>query len=185
MRAPRPPQRQIAEEDECPVCGNELPPKGPGGDETARERHVEECIAGHFVGGDSGGNNRSSTASAAAMSAPDLLAAAAGTASASSAPSAMSPLSIQDSAGRERASSSAAVGSPSDAPRRRATGNRMLTYIATEKDCVGDDGEPAECIICLEEYEAGQEMGRLNCLCKFHKVSCTDPTLTEKVRELT
>ncbi|KAK3215871.1 hypothetical protein GRF29_8g1341557 [Pseudopithomyces chartarum] len=42
-----PPRRQIPEEDECPVCGEELPPKGPDGDESERTQHVEDCIALH------------------------------------------------------------------------------------------------------------------------------------------
>jgi hypothetical protein len=40
-----PRRRQIAEEDECPVCGNELPPKGADGDDTERTQHIEECIS--------------------------------------------------------------------------------------------------------------------------------------------
>jgi len=53
----------------------------------------------------------------------------------------------------------------------RMTGG-MLQYLSTEKDCVGDNGEgEAECVICFEEFAVGVEMGRLECLCKFHKVS--------------
>ncbi|KAK2827845.1 hypothetical protein FQN49_007284 [Arthroderma sp. PD_2] len=48
---------------------------------------------------------------------------------------------------------------------------RMLTFNATEKDCVGTDGVHPECTICMEEYEVGVELARLECLCKFHK-SC-------------
>jgi len=51
------------------------------------------------------------------------------------------------------------------------TANRMLVYRATEKDCVGEDGGEQECVICFEEFVVGDEMGRLECLCKFHKVS--------------
>lgn len=49
---------------------------------------------------------------------------------------------------------------PAVAPRRSG----MYTYKATEKDCVDD----AECTICLEEFEVGIAMGRLECLCRFH-----------------
>ena len=53
--------------------------------------------------------------------------------------------------------------------RRRVTG--MVVYHASEKDCIGEDGEESqECIICFEEFSVGEEMGRLECLCKFHKV---------------
>lgn len=46
----------------------------------------------------------------------------------------------------------------------------MFTFTATEKDCVDAEGEEEECIICFEEYEAGDKMARLVCLCKFHEV---------------
>ena len=60
-------------------------------------------------------------------------------------------------AGGAGASSSAAADA---APRR--TG--MFPYLATEKDCV----DSAECTICLEEFEVGVPMARLECLCRFH-----------------
>ncbi len=48
----------------------------------------------------------------------------------------------------------------------------MFVYHASEKDCVGQDGEEVqECVICFEEFAVGDEMGRLVCLCKFHRVS--------------
>jgi hypothetical protein len=46
----------------------------------------------------------------------------------------------------------------------------MVVYHATEKDCTAGDGSQQECVICFEEFEVGDEMGRLECLCKFHKV---------------
>lgn len=41
----------------------------------------------------------------------------------------------------------------------------MFPYVATEKDCV----DSAECTICLEEFEVGVPMARLECLCRFHR----------------
>ncbi|KAL4783447.1 FYVE zinc finger-domain-containing protein [Aspergillus varians] len=46
---------------------------------------------------------------------------------------------------------------------------RMLAFTATEKDCIGQDDTEQECTICMEEYEVGQSLVRLECLCKFHK----------------
>ena len=46
----------------------------------------------------------------------------------------------------------------------------MALYLATEKDCIGADGLQQECVICFEEFSVGDEMGRLECFCKFHKV---------------
>jgi len=56
----------------------------------------------------------------------------------------------------------------------------MLVYHASEKDCVGEDGEGAqECVICFEEFAVGDEMGRLECLCKYHRVRlCLEMQLT-------
>ena len=46
---------------------------------------------------------------------------------------------------------------------------RMLPFTATEKDCVVEDGGAQECTICMEEYEVGDQLVRLECLCKFHQ----------------
>lgn len=51
----------------------------------------------------------------------------------------------------------------SSAPLARPVG--MHPYLATEKDCVDD----AECTICLEEFEVGVPMARLECLCRYHR----------------
>jgi hypothetical protein len=46
---------------------------------------------------------------------------------------------------------------------------RMLPFVASEKDCVGEDGNIQECSICMVEYDVGDQLARLECLCKFHK----------------
>ncbi|MBE7181827.1 MAG: hypothetical protein INR71_11590, partial [Terriglobus roseus] len=162
---PQPSRPQIAEEDECPVCGNELPPKAPDGSEVERERHVEECIASHFTPAAS-----SRPAEPAPPPDPTLPQNFPSLVS-SSAPSHLPP---SNPLSRSRAGSSAVAAAAegmAEPRRRRATGNRMLVYTATEKDCAGDEGSAAECIICFEEFEPGTELGRLECLCKFHRVS--------------
>lgn len=60
------------------------------------------------------------------------------------------------------------------APRPRPPVARMLEFTATEKDCLGADGGVAECTICMEDYEVGQSLARLGCLCKFHKACIAD-----------
>lgn len=50
----------------------------------------------------------------------------------------------------------------------------MLSFTASEKDCLGEDGGVGECSICFEDYEAGQTLARLNCLCKFHRACIVD-----------
>lgn len=59
---------------------------------------------------------------------------------------------------------------------RRYTGGgaRMVVWRAAEKDCwiVNDEKkqEKAECVICFEEFEEGDVIARLECLCRYHKV---------------
>ncbi|KAI1516528.1 FYVE zinc finger [Pyrenophora tritici-repentis] len=135
------PRRQVAEEDECPICGEELPPKGPNNDDTERTQHIQECIALHSAS-------------------PGPTAALAQVTSAS--------LPNQ----RTRGMSSAGNGEGASNQSRMSHAARgMFPYVATEKDCIDDEGRQAECTICLEDFEAGDKMARLVCWCKFHE-SC-------------
>jgi hypothetical protein len=126
------PRRQIAEEDECPICGNELP---PASDDTGRTLHIEECIALH---------------------------------SASPAPAQQTLSSASLPAQRTRGMSS--VGGGGETSRMAHAARGMFTFTATEKDCVDAEGGEEECVICFEEYGAGDRMARLVCWCKFHEV---------------
>ncbi|KAL5423912.1 hypothetical protein PMIN04_003581 [Paraphaeosphaeria minitans] len=135
------PRRQIAEEDECPVCGNELPAKGPGGDEAERTQHVAECIALH---------------SGSPPPAPTT-------------PADLSSTSLPSQ--RPRGMSSVARNGEGSSNRMSMMARGMVPYVATEKDCVDEEGNEAECVICFEEFEAGDKMARLVCWCKFHE-SC-------------
>ncbi|KAH7030221.1 FYVE zinc finger-domain-containing protein [Macrophomina phaseolina] len=141
----QPQPRQIPEEDECPVCHEELPPKGPDGSTVAREQHVEECIAANFAGPSS--QSRTSTPSAAVDAAVAATAAHPGDARAS-----------------------APTPPVAESSRRRRHTQGMLRYRASEKDCLDETGNPQECIICFEDFKEGDEMGRLECFCKFHRL---------------
>lgn len=143
-----PPRRQIPEEDECPVCHEELPPKGPDGSTVVREQHVAECIAANFAGPSS--QSRTSTPSAAV----DAVVAA-------------------NTAHPSDAGGVVSTPTPpvAESSRRRRHTQGMLRYRATEKDCLDETGNPQECIICFEDFKEGDEMGRLECFCKFHR-SC-------------
>ena len=151
------PRPQLREEDECPICHQALPSKGADGSETAREAHVQSCIESHF----------SSSGPRQTHPPPAVVA---GASSAGN----MNPPTQESSARPTSAATGVSVRS-SDMPsaslqsRRRIAG--MLVYNASEKDCVGADGAGGqECVICFEEFTVGDEMGRLECLCKFHKV---------------
>jgi len=65
-----------------------------------------------------------------------------------------------------RATLVASAGEHGTPPQRTERRTGMFPYVATEKDCVDD----AECTICFEEYEAGDQMCRLECLCRFHRI---------------
>ncbi|RAR02591.1 FYVE-domain-containing protein [Stemphylium lycopersici] len=135
----QPPQqrRQIPEEDECPICGEELPPKGPGDDDKDRTQHIEDCIAVH---------------------------------SASPGPTAALTPQTSASLPTQRTRGMSSAGNGEGASNRMSHAARgMFPYTATEKDCTDDEGQQAECTICLEDFEAGDRMARLVCWCKFHE----------------
>lgn len=137
LSARRPASRDTAalnEDDECPVCGTQEPPFGPGGAAPDRERHVEECLSNHFAFS-AGPSNRPAPGPGVELS--------------------------------ESPATPSIVGTPpTPSPAIR---QRMLVYHATEKDCFDENGDPQECVICFEEFQAGDEMGRLECLCRFHR----------------
>lgn len=135
------PRRQIAEEDECPICGGELPAKDPDGDDTARSQHIEECISLHSASPAPASNMR---------------------------PQAHTSTSLPVT--RTRGMSSVGNGEGASSHRHSHAARGMFPYIATEKDCVDEDGNDAECVICFEEFQTGDKMARLVCWCKFHEV---------------
>ncbi|PUU75021.1 FYVE zinc finger-domain-containing protein [Tuber borchii] len=68
--------------------------------------------------------------------------------------------------------------------RRYTGGGRMVVWKASEKDTWASGGEAdekrsesegdverekAECVICFEEFEVGDVIARLECLCRYHK----------------
>ncbi|CAK4031783.1 fyve zinc finger [Lecanosticta acicola] len=140
-RPPPQPRRQVKEEDECPVCGVEMPPG-----ESVRETHIQECISSRFL-----------TPAQPSRPGPQSFGA--------------SDPGPQDARGSQMSSSVSPPTVP-EGSRPRATSYRprgMAVYRASEKDCTTEDGELQECVICFEEFEEGDEMGRMECLCKFHR----------------
>lgn len=177
---PRRRRQQIREEDECPVCGTQDPPFGPDGDQTQRERHIETCITDHL--------QFSSTPRATAhpppgpertATAPPASTGAAPPTTENPASSAIAALGSTDPShpalpvpGPSTSTATPTVPPttrPPGRPRTNTPAQRMLVYHATEKDCFDASGGAQECVICFEEFEVGQEMGRLECLCKFHR----------------
>jgi hypothetical protein len=67
-------------------------------------------------------------------------------------------------AAREQAHAAVVLGGNPQSPGSSQRRTGVFPYPASEKDCVDD----AECTICLEEFEPGVQMGRLECFCRFH-----------------
>ncbi|KAL8637076.1 MAG: hypothetical protein Q9228_005611, partial [Teloschistes exilis] len=174
------PRPQLREEDECPVCHHALPPKGPDGSETEREKHVRACIELHFSGSTPSSNRpHPSAATQAAVAVTIPIPAQSSSSIRSSSGAQQQTTSSSDTRSHNNQShplstSASATASNNTTTRRRVPG--MLTYLATEKDCVvapadedvttkantnATNPQPAECVICFEEFEPGVEMGRL------------------------
>lgn len=180
------PAEPVREEDECPVCGTHDPPFGPNGDQAERERHIEECISSHLqfssptratpvpiperapeTSAEAGPSTSVDTERQTQPSGPGSFIAARlpFLASFSSSPASSSTnVPPQSPVGTPQRS-----GSIRTRPRGHTHQQRMLVYHATEKDCFDGAGNAQECIICFEDFEVGEEMGRLECLCRFHR----------------
>jgi Ring finger domain len=168
---PLPPVPHVNEEDECPVCHRVLFSRGQPDFENRRAAHIIQCIDEQIALHSS---NSSRPGGYTSQSQPPR---ASNTTDQSTSPP--EPLTPQPpiptpiantpearSAARERAHAAVVLGASSSAsstPPGRRTG--MFIYRASEKDCVDD----AECTICLEEFEVGASMARLECFCRFHK----------------
>ncbi|RVD86812.1 uncharacterized protein DFL_005068 [Arthrobotrys flagrans] len=168
--APPQPQPRLKETDYCPICMAVLPPPNPvTQDESAREAHIQQCIE-NAVGGPDVSRRRSTSDT---PSNPDSLA--------------NTTMSSQPAQPRSTPPSQDQTQTPGHERSRRNTASnraggsgRMVVYTATEKDtfAMGNDaeadGQKAECVICFEEFEAGDSIARLECFCRYHKKCITD-----------
>lgn len=156
------PRRRIPEEDECWVCHQELPSRTLPNFDDLRTQHVNNCIATAMSG---------SPSPAPAPPPTPAQTTTTSTLTPSQPSSSRTPATIPNTpegrmAARERAHA-AVVLAPHSQPGSSPTPirrSRVFPYLASEKDCADD----AECTICLEEFEVGVEMGRLECFCRFH-----------------
>ncbi len=161
----RPPyRRQIPEEDECWVCHQELPSRDLPDWEEVRAAHVSLCLAEQMA--------RLGTASTPSSSPPAAVQAPrhtpspsqAGPSGSSATPAAVLNTPEARMAAREQAHAAVVFGRNRPSPGAQRFGGTLFPYQASEKDCV----QQAECSICFEEYEPGQDMARLQCFCRFH-----------------
>ncbi|PVH88332.1 FYVE-domain-containing protein [Cadophora sp. DSE1049] len=166
-RPPPAPRPVIREEDECWICHKELPSRNLENWENVRAEHVNNCLALAMQGPSA---STSPTPSPAPITIPSQSPRNTPTSQAESSRAPRVTLTVARPiantpearmAARERAHAAVVLASSSTSPIRR-TG--VFPYKATEKDCIDD----AECTICLEEFEVGEDMGRLECFCRFH-----------------
>jgi hypothetical protein len=177
---PLPPIPRIREEDECPICHNELPSQNLPDFENLRATHITQCInnqialhSGHaarpssYISQSQLGTSGPSGSTITPLVTSHMPSVIAQDSSSSLLP--LLPASAPNTpegrmAAREQAHAAVVLDSSNRhlSPLRR-TG--MFLYTASEKDCVDD----AECTICLEEFEPGASMARLECFCRFHK----------------
>ncbi|KAI9653121.1 MAG: hypothetical protein M1831_006205 [Alyxoria varia] len=163
-------QRQsVNEEDVCPVCRRQLPPKDRNGGESQREAHIDGCIrrVTEFQRASSG--DTASHPAPVSSSAPSAAAGA-------SAAQARSRSSTHPHRPQPHAQSSNASASNSALNTDECPEGIVIIYTATEKDCINpiaasssSEDATLDCVVCLCEFEPGQELARLVCLCKMHR----------------
>ncbi|KAH9221477.1 FYVE zinc finger-domain-containing protein [Leptodontidium sp. 2 PMI_412] len=163
--APRP---VIKEEDECWICHKELPSRNLPDWENVRAEHVNNCLSLAMQGPSTSTSPSPSPgpntipSSQSPRTSPTIHAES--SRNPRTTPSIAPPIANTPEArmaARERAHAAVVLASSSTSPIRRSG---VFPYKATEKDCIDD----AECTICLEEFEVGEDMGRLECFCRFH-----------------
>ncbi|KAL7270110.1 hypothetical protein RUND412_007193 [Rhizina undulata] len=148
-----PPRPRLAETDYCPICTRPLPPADPTtGSEEERENHVQACIRAAESGsprrdeGGIGGEREGRRYTGGRM--------------------VVWKAAEQDTwvfdggSGTVNGSSSAGIEGKPEEGEGEGEG---------EKGMGGKGREKAECVICFEEFEEGQLIARLECLCRYHK----------------
>jgi hypothetical protein len=169
---PLPPRPRLREEDVCPICYKEIPGRNLPNAEAIKEAHIAECIDSSIQANSrtppaAQSNRNSMPPSSRNTSTPST--------SSSSIPSPthhfhpVADTPAARTAAREAAHAAVVLGAlaQSSSPARRP---HLIRYKASEKDTI----DSAECTICLEEFEPGMDMGRLECFCKFHLHCITD-----------
>lgn len=175
------PSVKLKETDYCPICTLPLPPPHPDtGNESAREAHIQGCIRNH----ETASNPTSATASPA-----DNRGALGST------PSGMNVAEFlrQSGTGPPKASGRMVVYSAreedtwdysSDDRKEQSQtielrhsgadtiiGAPSATTLVPPSSAKAKCRKKAECVICFEDFEVGEAIARLECLCRYHK-SC-------------
>lgn len=170
-------RERVRRSELCPICGDRLPPST-----MAIENHIDRCINRRLrdvelsaatpaprtqttgpseqVGGNSSSLPLSSNAFFRSTRPRHT----------SEATTLGNPGVTLNNLQQSNRNNSASPATSEAAPSRPFLSSRMISFLATRLDTTGDDNE---CIICMEDFEEGVEMARLECLCKYHK-KCID-----------
>ncbi|RDW73993.1 hypothetical protein BP5796_07435 [Coleophoma crateriformis] len=166
------------EDDICPVCHKLLPARSLPDFEEQRATHISSCIEAHTTS-NYASHNRPGAYTSNSHPAPTPSSSMPGNSRSSLRRNPTPPVVIPSSsrapqitpntpearmAAREQAHAAVVLGASQTPPIDPGRQTRLFPYKATEKDCVDD----AECTICLEEFEVGADMARLECFCRFH-----------------
>lgn len=188
--------RLIHESDQCPICRRALPPLDPNtGSDELRTGHIVRCITRAERRHSGIGTSQGSVGTASAAPNPisgslDAPPPYPGSMSSASFMNAHQAPSSRWNLAASRLSSQREYELAARIRQQHEDDNNddheaddddplcpledMLRFRASAGDCINWDekaGPPPECVICFEEFEEGQELGRLECLCKFHAVS--------------
>ena len=179
-------QAKLKETDYCPICTLPLPPPHPDtGDESAREAHIQDCIRSHEAS--SSPHGRSNNPSAAASPADrDPLGSTPGgmimmefLRQSSVAPAKASGRMVVYKAREEDTWDYSSEDGKGDAQNKVPSSNTLAINFTGDEVSTATATSPAnskcrkkaECVICFEEFEVGELIARLECLCRYHK-SC-------------
>ena len=181
-------QAKLKETDYCPICTLPLPPPHPEtGDESARETHIQDCIRSHEASSSPHSRSNNPLAAAFPADARGLL---------GSTPAAMNMMDFLRQSGVTPAQASGRMvvykareedtWDYSSEDEKGGAQNKISSSNSMVIDLTGDNELPiatvvpllkgkcrkkAECVICFEEFEIGELIARLECLCRYHK-SC-------------
>ncbi|KAF8420531.1 FYVE zinc finger-domain-containing protein [Tirmania nivea] len=184
-------QAKLKETDYCPICTLPLPPPHPeSGDESVREAHIQDCIRSHEASSSPHSRSNNPSAAASPTDTRDPL---------GSTPGGMNMIDFLRQSGVALAKASGRMvvykareedtWDYSSEDGKGDTRNKVSSTNIIVIDLTGDDEEStattapappstkgkcrkkAECVICFEEFEVGDLIARLECLCRYHK-SC-------------
>ncbi|KAI5787644.1 FYVE zinc finger-domain-containing protein [Peziza echinospora] len=178
---PAQPVVKLKETDYCPICTLPLPPIPDNGDETLRETHIQDCIRSH----ESASSPRRPSVSPSAVGSP------ANNPTGESGPVNMIEFLRQSgtakvggrmvvykakeedtwdySSGRDESDNKSQKSADLSSEEIEGLEDGTLAPPSKKQKEKQKVRKKAECVICFEEFEVGEAIARLECLCRYHK----------------